>query len=224
MRRRPRRLKEFRPLNQEDFYDMTPPPDRWRQAVVKVVSRTRAYRFYRASMLLSAGTIVVLGSYAAFVGLYFGYDVVGETLVNLPTGTPIEFPSPEYFPIYAKPVTWLYVAVIGFWFSFLEVYKARLGRIPTGAFSIVKVFAFLIAAISAYEIFYNFTVWGSLMTYQAITGTLNPDKIFNPYPNPQTPWNLVFATKFFSSIFVVSLYSFFFIQRMERERREFLSA
>jgi len=188
------------------------------------VNHSRAYRFYHTVMFISAGTIVVLASYASFVAAYFGYDVVGETLVRLPTGTPFEFPSPEYFPFYAKPVTWLYVAIIGFWFSVLEVYKERLVRFPRSVFSIAKLFAFVIAAISAYEIFYNFTIWGSLMTYQAITGSVNPDVLFNPFPNPQTPWNLVFATKFFSSIFVISLYGFFFIQRMERERREVLSA
>lgn len=170
-------------------------------------------------MFISAATVIFLALYAVFGTLYFGYEAVGEILVALPTGDPFEFPGPEYFPIYAKPVTWLYIAIITFWFTFLESYRGKLSRLPLGVINVGKLIAFVVAAIAGYEVYFNFTIWGSLMTFQAIRGTINPDVLANIFPNPQTPWNLVFATKFFSSIFVMSLYSLYFIMKMERERK-----
>ncbi|MBI2183783.1 MAG: hypothetical protein HYU39_02360 [Thaumarchaeota archaeon] len=187
--------------------------------MTRLLGETRAERVYRLLMFMSAAIVSVLALYAVFATFYFGYEAVGETLVNLPSRAPFEFPGPEYFPVYAKPVTWLYVAIITFWFTFLESFRQRFSRLPVGAISVAKLVAFVLAAVSAYEVYYNFTIWGSLMTYQAITGNVNPDILANKFPNPQTPWNLVFATKFFSSILVVSLYSLYFMMRMERERK-----
>ncbi len=183
------------------------------------MSKGKAFKIYRVTMYLSAVVVVFLGTYSVVAAVYYGYEAVGETLVNLPAGTPFEFPGPEYFPVYAKPVTWLYVAIVTFWFTLLEVNRERMSRLPRGAISVVKLFAFVVATVAAYEVYYNFTIWGSLMTYQAITGGVNPDILANIFPNPKTPWNLVFATKFFASIFVSSLYSLYFIFTVEREPR-----
>jgi hypothetical protein len=39
------------------------------------------------------------------------------------------------------------------------------------------------------------------------------DGISVPYPNPKTPWNLVFATKMTLSAFLISAHGFYIISR-----------
>ena len=69
-----------------------------------------------------------------------------------------------------------------------------------------------------YEVLYNFTVWGALMSAEAISGYINPDFLNIAYPNPNTPWNLVFATKIFLAIFTSSLYSFYFLATNQSQK------
>jgi hypothetical protein len=37
-----------------------------------------------------------------------------------------------------------------------------------------------------------------------------------PYPNPKTPWSLVFATKMFLAAFVISAHAVYLISKSER--------
>lgn len=171
---------------------------------------------YRIVAISSATIMVFLASYAILMSYLYGTYVVGETLVNLPTGRPFEFPQPELFPVYAKPVTWLYISIIGFGFSVLELNKKKLANLSGTYFSIVQFIVFVVAAISAYEIFYNFSIWSALMAFQAIRGEINPDVVIVAFPNPEIPWNLVFATKLFSSIFIVSVYVFYYLLRIRK--------
>jgi hypothetical protein len=39
------------------------------------------------------------------------------------------------------------------------------------------------------------------------------DSINIPYPNPQTPWNLVFATKMSLAAFLISSHAFYIISK-----------
>ncbi|MDG6981630.1 MAG: hypothetical protein JRN51_11040, partial [Nitrososphaerota archaeon] len=58
---------------------------------------------------------------------------------------------------------------------------------------------------AAYEVMYNFMVWGSLFVIACQQGvasvTCNPDTLSTVYP---AQWSLVFATRAFSSLFVIS--------------------
>jgi len=161
--------------------------------------------------IFSGASIAGLTIYSVIASYIFGINVVGETLVNLPNAKPFEFPGPEYFPLYAKPVTWLFVFVILFGFSSLELAKPKMTRISPTIMNISRTLAFVSVGLSAYEVLYNFSIWSALMSFQAITGSLNPDSIVVAFPNPQTPWNLVFATKVFSALFIVSLYALYLL-------------
>jgi hypothetical protein len=44
-------------------------------------------------------------------------------------------------------------------------------------------------------------------------GHLNLDNISISYPNPDTPWNLVFATKMTLAGFLISAHAFYIITR-----------
>ena len=63
----------------------------------------------------------------------------------------------------------------------------------------------------------------NLVTYLMITSVLSwfcitklaGDKIV-PYPNPKTPWNLVFATKMTLAAFLISAHGFYIISRSNK--------
>jgi hypothetical protein len=176
------------------------------------ISETRTVKgelIMKLIAIFSGASIAGLTIYSIIASYIFGITVVGETLVNLPDATPFEFPAPEYFPLYAKPVSWLFVFVVLFGFSSLELAKPRIRRVSPTLMNLYRTLAFTIVGLSAYEILYNFSIWSALMSYQAITGSLNPDTVIVAFPNPQTPWNLVFATKVFSASFIVSLYALY---------------
>ena len=79
-------------------------------------------------------------------------------------------------------------------------------------------FSLIVAFGSGYEVLYNFTVWGALMSAEAFSGILNPDFLNIAYPNPKTPWNLVFATKLFIALFVISLHSLYILKTNEPKK------
>ena len=49
--------------------------------------------------------------------------------------------------------------------------------------------------MALYEFVYNFIVWNSLITADVIRGVMRFDDLSVEYPDPEAPWNLVFATK-----------------------------
>ncbi|MCP8311488.1 MAG: hypothetical protein L6M37_00860 [Candidatus Methylarchaceae archaeon HK02M1] len=170
---------------------------------------------YRIILILSVIVMVTTITYGIAVAIIQGVDVVGETFVT------VEFPPPELIPIfYAKPVTWLAASIIAFWFSFFELNKNRILRLPRSFRKICIFIAFFMAAMAFYEVLFNFTIWGALMAKEAIVGELNPDLLQNPFPNPEKPWNLVFATKLFLVVTVIALYTFYFLLRLEYKKQE----
>jgi hypothetical protein len=180
----------------------------------------RAKSFYKITAVISFAVILSLFTYMGLQGTLSGSEIVGESLVTSPTKQPFEFPEPEYFPIYAKPVTWLYVSIVVFWFSILELNKSRASSFSAFSLSVSKLMAFLVFAVAAYEILYNFSIWSALMSYQATTGNIIPDVLVNKSPNPQNPWNLVFATKIFTALTAISAYTLWFLQRIESDKEK----
>ncbi|MGI0013641.1 MAG: hypothetical protein ACREBU_09400, partial [Nitrososphaera sp.] len=75
-----------------------------------------------------------------------------------------------------------------------------------------------IAAVSLYEFAYNFMVWNSLITADAIRGVIDIDDKNVAYPNPKTPWNLVFATKMSLAAFLISGHGFYTMSKPEKKR------
>ena len=141
----------------------------------------------------------------------YGIKVVGETFVNL------EFPPPTISPIYAKPITWFMASLIVFWFSFLELNRETILKFSKLSRQLFMLITFFIGAMALYEVLFNFTLWGSLMGASKILGELNPDILINPFPNPEIPWNLVFATKIYLSLTIISFYTFYFLSRLSKD-------
>jgi hypothetical protein len=64
-----------------------------------------------------------------------------------------------------------------------------------------------------YEFVYNFILWNSFLTDEVLRGVFRSDSISVPYPNPETPWNLVFATKMTLAAFLISAHAFYIISK-----------
>jgi hypothetical protein len=73
--------------------------------------------------------------------------------------------------------------------------------------------------ISLYEFIYNFVIWNSFITVDAINGIIRLDDINVPYPNANTPWNPVFATKMSLSALLISAHGFYIISRHKSQEK-----
>lgn len=167
---------------------------------------------YKVIAGASAVTITVVCLYALTTYLEFGSEAVGDVLVKF------EFPPPDLFPLfYVKPVTWLSVSVVAFWFSLLQLLRPRAAKISPFRRTVLQFIAFLVVSVTIYEVLFNFSLWSALMASNDLRGSLNPDVLINPYPNPEIPWNLVFATKIYTAALVMSLYSLYYLYRLQSQ-------
>lgn len=132
-----------------------------------------------------------------------GIVTVGQTLVE------VDFP----FPYFAKPITYLSVAIVVFFYSIVKGFEQRITQISDFRKAALSVFALVMAFTSIYEVFYNFAVWNALLTAEVFAGRINPDVLRVNYPDPKAPWNLVFATKIFFSAAIASLLSFYSLRK-----------
>jgi hypothetical protein len=161
---------------------------------------------FTAVAWVSLAIIVVVSVYGV-VASYGTKLPVGETLVN------VYWPISPYF---AQPVTYFSVACVALFYSGLRIGEARISRWPPALLSFLQLVGFIVAFSSAYEVLYNFMLWGSTYSIACANSIIanqpcNPDVIISNYP---IPWNLVFATRAFSALFVISGYSVYYLRRL----------
>ena len=164
----------------------------------------RIYRIVAWASGITALAVVVYGVVAATIG-----SPVGSDLVN------VEFP----LPYFAKPVSYFSIASVAFFYCELKLWEEKIARWPAQVRSFLRLFGFIVAFSSAYEVLYNFMLWGALFSVQVLQ-TANP-ALFNTSPLAcclPIPWNLVFATKAFSALFVISGYSVYFLRSLDTDR------
>lgn len=167
------------------------------------VSEKRTEQLYRLGTWVS-GLIIL----AVFV-----YGLVRTGLGStIPFGANLadhDFP----FPFFAKPVSYLALASVAFIYCGLRVYKHRLANWSQFRKSVLRLFLFVLAFGSAYEVLFNFMYWGSLYVIEAIQkNVINPDVIVSLYP---WSWSLLFATKMYLALFAISAYTIYFMRRLE---------
>jgi len=171
--------------------------------------------FYKLISLVSLVIIISTSVYGILATLIQGGNVVGEILVTL------EVPPIDVFPLfYSKPITWLSAAILALFFSSLELGKDRIMQWHKPRRDILRFIEFFVGAMAVYEVLFNFTLWSGLIARDSIIGELNVDLIKNTFPNPETPWNIVFATKLFTVLAIISAYSFYYLQRIESKISE----
>jgi len=158
--------------------------------------------FYSSSTIMLS--ICLFALYAsAEEYLQTGRVIIGDVLVNT------EFP----FHGFAKLITYLMIVSVLSWFCVTKLAGDKLKNISKSVKSILQLIVLAIAVIAMYEFMYNFILWSSFVTDNAIKGVYKLDGISVPYPNPKTPWNLVFATKMTLSAFLISSHGFYIISR-----------
>jgi hypothetical protein len=176
-------------------------------------SETR--NFFLVVFYASAVGMILITSYGLYIsaGEYFnsGRIVIGEVLVD----TDVPFSG---FP---KLVTYLMILSVITWYCVTKIGGEKAINIPNSTKSILQLIAIGIAVIALYEFLYNFIIWSSLITDNALKGIMNTDQIIIPYPNPETPWNLVFATKMNLAAFLISAHAFYKISKFGEKKIQF---
>ena len=162
--------------------------------------------FYISAILMTGITFYALYlsvvEYAAT-----GKIVIGEILVKT------EFP----FKGLSKLVTYLMIVSVISWYCVTKLSGEKVREVSPALRSLLQLIVLAIAVVSLYEFVYNFVVWSSLITLNALGGSINLDSISIPYPNPDTPWNLVFATKMSLAAFLISTHGFYIISKKGKE-------
>jgi hypothetical protein len=164
-------------------------------------------RFYLVVFYICAVIMAVITFYSIYVSLteYLatGKVIIGEVLVNT------EFP----FKGLAKLVTYLMIVSVVGWYCVTRLGGDKVKNIPKSIKSILQLVVLVLLIISIYEFFYNFIIWNALITADLLQGQLKLDNLYMPYPNPNTPWNLVFATKMSLAALIISSHGFYVISK-----------
>ncbi len=159
------------------------------------------------------------GAIAASFILYYGLQIP----VNPSIGAQFvlaEWPDPKISPFfYAKPITWFGYFAFLYWAFGLESNKNRFVNLSARTRRLVFILTSLVAFGAFYEIFFNFTLWSALMVLIQNCGNppCNPDLLANSFPALRNPVNLVFATKVVTTVFGLSIYSLWFLNRVEKD-------
>jgi hypothetical protein len=116
----------------------------------------------------------------------------------------------------SKLVTYLMIVSVLAWYCVTKLGGEKVKDIKPAIKAILQLIVLVIAIVSLYEFVYNFMVWSSLITVDAMQGIMKLDSINVPYPNPTTPWNLVFATKMSLAAFLISTHGFYIMVRKKK--------
>lgn len=170
----------------------------------------RTRRLFLGIFYFCAASMAAITFYALYVSigeyLTTGKVVIGEVLVNTD------------FPVHglAKLVSYLMIVSVVGWYCVTKLGGEKVKDIPKSVKSILQLIVLTIAVIALYEFIYNSIIWNSLITADAMKGIMRLDDINIPYPNPHTPWNLVFATKMSLAAFLISAHGFYTISKPKK--------
>lgn len=164
----------------------------------------RTRRMFRAAAWVSIIIILAVMIYGVVESLLTtgtGY-AIGIVLVN------VEWPLPWF----AEPVSYFSIACVALFYSGLRLWEERISKWPQGVLNFLQLLGFVVAFASAYEVMYNFMIWGAFYSVDILRGAVNDVRFIST--GVPIPWNLNFATKAFSALFVISGYSVYFIRRL----------
>jgi hypothetical protein len=154
----------------------------------------------------------------AFI-IYYGLQATTNPQIGIQFVS-AEWPDPAIFPLYAKPITWFAYFSFVYWAAGLEANKDHFLKLSPRARNMLFLGTALVAFASFYEIFYNFMVWLALEVLTTSTTCkpfpCNPDQVASIF-DLKSPLNLVFATKIVTTAFGLSMYSLWFLHRVDAE-------
>ena len=163
----------------------------------------------------SAGLVAL-----SFIG-YYGILSIGNPPANIGAQfVDAEFPSPSISPwFYGKPITWFIYAAFLYWSAGLEAQRIHFLNFSERTRRFLFIVTALVAFGAFYEIFYNFMIWSALevLTQSCSPSPCSPDVIASRWPSLPKPLNLVFVTKVVILVFSLSVYSLWFLFRIDKE-------
>ena len=163
------------------------------------------YIFYVCAFIM--GSSMVFGVYVTMIEwMENGTYVMGEAIHN----TVIPFEN------FARVSTWIFFSTIIGWYCVSRIgWKKTAGNKIVGwRMALLQLMLLGFAIITLYEVLYNFTVLNAVITAGVIDGHVpDIDKLSVAYPDPDRPWNLVFATKVFLACFIISSHAFYLSTR-----------
>ena len=150
-------------------------------------------------------SILVFGTYAMLTEWEeTGTYVMGEVLVE----TEVPFEN------FAKLTTWLFFSTIIGWYCVTRIGWKRTTNLRSWRMALLQLMLVGFAIICLYEVLYNFTVLNAQITAGIINGEVpDIDSLTIAYPDPNRPWNLIFATKMFLVGFIISSHAFYLSTR-----------
>ena len=131
-----------------------------------------------------------------------GTYVMGEAIHN----TAIPFEN------FARVSTWIFFSTIIGWYCCSRIGWRRTAgdKIVGTKMALLQLMLLGFSIITLYEVLYNFTVLNAQITAGVINGAVpDIDRLAVAYPDPERPWNLVFATKVFLAAFIISTHAFY---------------
>ncbi len=170
------------------------------------------YIFYVCGFIMISG--LVFGVYITMIDwMDDGRYVMGEAIQN----TLIPFEN------FARISTWIFFSTIIGWYCVTRIGWRRTAgdKIIGWKMALLQLMLLGFAIISLYEVLYNFTVLNAEITAGMIGGSVpNIDMLSIAYPDPNRPWNLVFATKVFLPAFIISSHAFYLSTRPRKSLEE----
>ena len=141
-----------------------------------------------------------------------GFYIMGEVLVD----TKIPFEN------FANLSTWLFFSCIIGWYCCSRIGWKKTVGLQSYRMSLLQLMLLGFAIICIYELFWSFTILGAEVTSQmVITGTTpDIDKLAIYYPDPDRPWNLIFATKIWLTGTIISAHAFYLSTRPRKSLDE----
>lgn len=148
-------------------------------------------------------TSLIFGVYVTMLEwMENGFYIMGEAIHN----TTIPFEN------FARVSTWIFFSTIIGWYCVSRIgWKRTAGNKIIGVrMALLQLMLLGFSIITLYEVLYNFIVLNAQITAGIIDGIVpDIDKLSIAYPDPERPWNLVFATKVFLAAFIISTHAFY---------------
>ena len=173
--------------------------------------RVFLYVFYASAIIMTS--ILVYGVYAMMSEWSeTGYYVMGEVLVQ----TQIPFEN------FANLSTWLFFSIVVGWYCVTRIGWKRTTGLKSYRMALLQLMLLGFAVICLYEVLWSFTVLNAEIGAQMIIDGTVPDidKLAIHYPDPDRPWNLIFATKIFLGGFLISAHGFYLSTRPRKTQEE----
>ena len=167
------------------------------------------YIFYICGFIMVS--TLIFGIYITMIEwIENGTYVMGEAIQN----TFIPFEN------FSRVSTWIFFSTIIGWYCVSRIgWKRAAGNKIVGwKMALLQLMLLGFVIITLYEVLYNFTVLNAKITASMIgNADINIDRLSIAYPDPNRPWNLVFATKVFLAAFIISSHAFYLSTRPRKK-------